>query len=333
MNLQNYINPPKNFVNEIYPVISVGRHSREYLDPFDNNLDYPPFSKPSPLECLKQSCAHILQNTHPLPYSEILNEVSHKLNRNNYYFPDFLLNYNGTESKRCMKSSYKETCGESYSSSPPNTQSLLFISRRRKAFRSNNTYKRLIDSRRKTLPFRNSNNRRSQLIQSKDDALKPSQLVLIDPLNIDESVSCVDKSVYKLTPATCSINQLSTQNHYSSSTVEPYLQTDLNNIHENCTCTICSRMQMFNTLLNSWSAVINFIHNFHANTILNSNVSNIPVINLENSVKQNSSNTSGININNNSSLLTTDGQNDSIFNSQNSNSNDPICLTKDILPK
>ncbi|CAI2735539.1 unnamed protein product [Schistosoma spindalis] len=289
--------------------------------------DSSPFSKPSPLECLQKSCNNILQNINPLPYRQILNEVSHKLSFSLNYFTNYSSNYSWLKQKRYTKLRHYSPPGSYLFPFSTACDSSLSLTKRN-LVRSKRTFRKVLHSKKLNSTLTDGNIRTHRSIQSKNKTLIHDKIALNDTTKNGKFLSYSDKSITELTTESPQINDSSTQKVCSPQSVAlSSFNTNSTILNGSCTCTICSKIQMFNILLTSWSAVINFIHNLQSNMTLNSNdisinTTNDLVCNLENSIKQNEPIITESDILNNSFTLPVNSQNDS----QDSNLEDDNCM-------
>ncbi|CAH8664595.1 unnamed protein product [Schistosoma margrebowiei] len=267
-------------------------NNKGYLNPFNYNTDSPPFSKPSPLECLQKSCNNILQNINPLPYRQILNEVSHKLSSSLNYFTNYSSNYPWLKQKRNKKLRHYSSPG-SYLFPLSIACNSSLSSTKRNLVTSKRTFRKVSHSKKLNLTLTDDNIRTHRSIQSKNKTLIHNKIALNNSTKNGKFLSYSDKSISQLTTEYPQMNDSITQKVYSPQSVSlSSFNTNSTILNGNCTCTICNKIQMFNILLTSWSAVINFIHNLQSNMTLYSNDTSINttndlVYNLENSLKQN----------------------------------------------
>ncbi|CAH8655827.1 unnamed protein product [Schistosoma guineensis] len=295
-------------------------NNKEYLNPFNYNADSSPFSKPSPLECLQKSCNNILQHINPLPYRQILNEVSHKLSSSLNYFTNYSSNYSWLKQKRNTKLRHYSSPG-SYLFPLSVACSSSLSSRKRNLVTSKRTFRKVSHSKKLNSTLTDGNIRTHRSIQSKNKTLIHDKIALNDPTKNGKFLLYSDKSVSQLTTESPQINDSPTQKVCSPQSVAlSSFNTNSTILNGNCTCTICNKIQMFNILLTSWSAVINFIQNLQSNMTLYSNdmsinTTNDLVYNLENSLKQNEPIITESDDLNNSFTLPVNSQN----NSQDSN--------------
>ncbi|XP_018655173.1 hypothetical protein Smp_146040 [Schistosoma mansoni] len=288
------------------------QNNKEYLDPFNCNTDSSPFSKPSPLECLQKSCNNILKNINPLPYYQILNEVSHKLSSSLNYFANYSSNYSWLKQKRNTKLRHYKS-PSSYLFPFP----IACSSSKRNLVRSKHTFRNVLHSKKLNSILTNRNIRTNRSIHSKNETLIDDKIAPNDPTKSGKFLSSSNKSITQLTTESPQINDSSTQKLCSTQSVAvSSFNANSSILNGNCTCTICNKIQMFNILLTSWSAVINFIHNLQSNLNLNSNdmsinTTNDFVYNLENLLKQNRPIITESDALNNSFTLPVNSQNDS----------------------
>ncbi|CAH8588491.1 unnamed protein product [Schistosoma turkestanicum] len=280
---------------------SIDDVEQRYLNPFSCNTDSPLFSKPSPLECLQRSCNNILQNINPLPYHEIINQVSDDICSDFNYFSNYSSNYSWLKQRRNTKLRQYSFPG-SYLFPFSFACNSSFSSVKRNLVRSRRKYKKVLHSNKLLATL---NNRKQRSIQLKNKTL------------INDDSKEKDKSRIQLTSESPQINDAPTQKVCSTQSVPlSSANGSSNNLNRNCTCTICSKIQMFNILLTSWSTLINFVHNLQSNMTLHSNdlhtnTHDNMVCNLDNALKQHDPIITGLEIINDSSILTVNNQNDS----------------------
>ncbi|KAH8868479.1 hypothetical protein EWB00_002455 [Schistosoma japonicum] len=319
----NKHNNSKFLQNQICLINNIEQYDNEYLNPFNYGNDSRPFCKPSPLERLQKSCNTLLQNVNPLPYHEILNEFSHKLYNEFNYFSNYSSNYTWIKQKRYTKFRQNSFLG-SYLFPFSIAHNSLNNSVKQKLMKSRHIHTKALQSKKAYTTLKN--NRKNKTLQSKDET---GITALNDSLKMDKFTNRSDKLVTQITSE-------SSQVSYDQSTqitclTQPTERSSFT-LNENCTCTICTRIQMFNILLTSWSTMINFIHNLQSNMASNSNemptnyITDNSVNNEEDSLKQHDSILNRSDIKNYSSTLTNNNQNET----HNSNSDDNDCVVQNV---
>ncbi|KAK4474828.1 hypothetical protein MN116_001944 [Schistosoma mekongi] len=323
--IMNRHNNNKFLQNQISLINNTEQYDNEYLNPFNYGNDPKPFCKPSPLERLQKSCNTILQNVNPLPYHEILNEFSHKLYKDFNYFPNYSSNYTWIKQKRYTKfrqnpflDSYLFRFSVAHNS--PNN------SLKQKVTKSRHIHTKVLQSKKAYSTLKNNSTGKNKTVQSKDET---GITVLNDTSKIDKFIKNSNKLETQITSESSQLSY--DQSAQKTCSIQPTERSSFN-LNQNCTCAVCTKIQMFNILLTSWSTVINFIRNLQSNMRLNSNemltnnITDNSVNNVEDPLKQHDSILSRSDIKNYSSILTNNNQNESL----DSNSDDNDCVVHNI---